>query len=157
MTLLPRIKVRLARTEDVQPVINDIGEDFFHEAEFDRFAEFDAERWRLNCEHRIGSGQTPFIVAEFEGRIVGFISYTLEQAFTKRPIAVAWMFYVKPSWRKLAIGRGLLSAALDMAKGDNACAFFASITPTTPAARSMVNLFRHKGFTPMGGAMQRAL
>jgi L-amino acid N-acyltransferase YncA len=65
-----------------------------------------------------------------------------------------WMFYVYPAWRKTPVGRALLTAAIDMARGDDCCAFLATIFP---ANKLLVNLFRKFDFVSQGGALARAL
>ena len=158
MDAQPRIRMRLATAADVGRVIREIGCDFFDESGFARFAEFDPERWEETCKRRIRAGSTPFIVAELQNSdIIGFVSYALEHSFTTRPIACLWMFYVYPAWRGTPVARALLTSAIDVARGDEACAFFATLFPTHRGGRTLFNLFRKFDFAPQGGALFRSL
>ena len=152
-----KLKFRLGRPDDVRPLLDKYGLHFFEEAGFGAFTAFDIERATTGMQRQIKSGETPFILAEVDGEVVGMISYCLSHIFTREPIAVLWMFYVMPPYRHGPIGRMLLWFAADIAKNDGACAFFATIAPTSPAARSLCNLFRRAGFEPMGGAFSRRL
>ena len=57
--------------------------------------------------------------------------------FTVAPIAVLWTIYVRPEYRHGAVGRRLIYSAIDIAKGEGACAFFAIVTPDCHAWRSI--------------------
>lgn len=153
----PRLKFRLGRPEDVRPLLDKYGAEFFHEAGFAEFSPFDIERATEVMAAQIACSDTPFILATLDDAVVGMISYTLSHVFTARPIAILWMFYVMPPHRRSAVGRMLLWFALDLARQDGACAFFATIAPTSVAGRSLCNLFRRAGFKPMGGAFSRRL
>jgi GNAT superfamily N-acetyltransferase len=138
-------------------VTEELAVEFFNESGFAAFSEFDAVR----CEEQLGLQVerqiTPHILCEVGDRIVGFISYSMEHSFTKEPIAIMWTFYITPKYRRGPYGRMLLSLAMHMAQGEGACAFFATVAPTTQAALSLCNLLRHEGFDPMGGAYMRRL
>ena len=100
---------------------------------------------------------TPFIVAEIEGEFVGWMSWTMMHVFTVAPIAVLWTIYVRPEYREGAVGRKLIFLAMDLAKKEGACAFFATVAPTSYGGQSLCHLFRSFGFDPMGGAFSKAL
>jgi L-amino acid N-acyltransferase YncA len=153
----PKLKFRLGKPEDVRPLLDKYGADFYYEAGFGEFSSFDIERATNVMAAQIQSGDTPFVLATLNDEVVGMVSYTLCHVFTVQPIAILWMFYVMPSYRRGAVGRMLLWFALDLARGDNACAFFATIAPTSIAGRSLCNLFRRAGFKSMGGAFSRRL
>jgi GNAT superfamily N-acetyltransferase len=153
----PKLTFRLGKPEDVRPLLDKYGSDFFHEAGFDEFSPFDIERATDVMAAQIQRGDTPFILATLNNEVVGMISYTLSHVFTAQPIAVLWMFYVMPPYRRSAAGRMLLWFAIDMARGDDACAFFSTVAPTSIAGRSLCNLLRRAGFKPMGGAFSRRL
>jgi GNAT superfamily N-acetyltransferase len=153
----PRLTFRLGKPEDVRALLDKYGSDFFHEAGFDEFSPFDIERATNVMAAQIKRGETPFILAMLNGEVVGMVSYTLCHVFTAQPIGILWMFYVMPPHRRSPVGRMLLWFALELARKDGASAFFATITPTSIAGRSLCNLFRRAGFKPMGGAFCRRL
>jgi GNAT superfamily N-acetyltransferase len=152
-----KLKFRLGKPDDVEPLLHKYGAHFFHEAGFDAFSAFDLPRAAKEMRRQISQGDTPFILAEIDGETVGMVSWTMSHIFTAEPIAVLWMMYVMPQYRRGPVGRLLLWFAVDLAKQEGACAFFATIAPTSPAARRLCNLFRRCGFEPMGGALSRAL
>ena len=141
----------------MRPLLEKYGASYFNECGFDAFSTFDLERAAREMARQIGSGDTPFILAEIDGEVVGMVSWTMSHVFTSRPIAYLWMIYVMPPHRRSAVGRLLVWFAMDIAKCEGACAFFATVPPTSPAARSLCNLFRKCGFAPMGGAFTRRL
>ena len=152
-----KLRLRVGQVTDVRPLLDKYGSHYFHEAGFDKFSPFDIERAAREMTKQIRLGDTPFILAELDGEIVGMVSWTVSHVFTAKPIALLWMIYVMPPHRKSAIGRLLVAFATDIAKQEGACAFFVTVPPTSPAAKTLCNLFRRCGFEPMGGAFTKAL
>jgi hypothetical protein len=154
---VPRIVFRLGKPDDVEPLLDRYGQEFFDEGGFNAFAVFDKRRAAEKMRQDVMSGATPFVLAEVDGAVAGMISYSLEHTFTTHPIAMLWMFYVMPRYRRSApmLGRMLLWLALDMARNDDACAFFAVVPPRSSIGRTLGNLFRRAGFDVMGGAFVR--
>jgi GNAT superfamily N-acetyltransferase len=152
-----KLKFRLGTVDAVLAFAEKHGSHYFHEAGFDAYSAFDLERAKREMARQINSGDTPFILAEIDGEAVGLVSWMMSHVFTERPIAYLWMIYVTPPHRRGPIGRLLLWFAADIAKVEGACAFFATVPPTSPAARALCNLFRKCGFAPMGGAFTRRL
>lgn len=153
-----RLKLRVGTADDVEPLLLKYGARFFNEAGFGQFSTFDLERATREMQWQIAHGDTPFILADLDGEVVGMISWTMSHVFTAKPIALLWMFYVMPEHRRRGpVGRLLLWFAVDIARSEGACAFFATIPPTSPGGRRLCNLFRKTGFAPMGGAFTRAL
>jgi GNAT superfamily N-acetyltransferase len=152
-----KLKFRAGAADDVEPLLNKYGAHFFHEAGFDAFSPFDLPRATIEMRKQIARGDTPFILAELDGDVVGMVSYTLSHVFTVKPIAVLWMIYVMPPYRRGPLGRLLVWFAADLAKSEGACAFFATVAPVSRAAHGLCNLLRRCGFAPMGGAFSRAL
>lgn len=133
------------------------GSAFFDEAGFGQFCDFDMVRAAQTMEIQIRTGMTPFVIAEIEGNVAGMISYSMDHVFTARPIAYLHMIYVLPPYRRTPLARKLVAMALWMAAREDACAFFATVAPTSKAARALCNLFRRAGFEPMGGSFTRKL
>ena len=152
-----RLKFRVGKPADVEPLLLKYGAHYFHEAGFDAYSAFDLPRAIREMQRQIASDATPFILAELDGEVVGMVSYTLSHVFTENPIALLWMIYVMPPHRRGPLGRLLVWFAADVAKAEGAFAFFASTPPVSPAAKSLCNLFRRCGFEPMGGAFSKRL
>ena len=101
-------------------------------------------------------GDYPHLVALKDGKIVGAMSYYLDDTFCETPVALMHMLYIKPAYRDFALGRTLVGLLVDAAKNDGAVAFHAPIAAQV-REHSLVNLFAHGGFEPIGTIMGRAL
>lgn len=152
-----RLKLRTGKADDVAVLIARHGADHFHEGGFDAFSTVDIERATREMTRLVERDDTPLIIAEHDGEPIGWISWTMMHVFTVKPIAVLWTIYVAPEHRNSAVGRHLVWGAVEIAKIDGACAFFATVAPTSPGAQALCHLFRGFGFSPMGGAFSKAL
>ena len=155
---IDRGKLKLSRWHGRRrrPLLEKYGANYFHEAGFDAFSAFDLERAAREMARQISLGDTPFILAELDGEVVGMVSWTMSHVFTARPIAHLWMIYVMPPHRQSAVGRLLVWFAADIAKSEGACAFLRHRRRRPrPRRGSLCNLFRRCGFAPMGGAFTR--
>ena len=92
-----------------------------------------------------------------EERIVGFVAYVLDHSFSVRPCQVLMELYVTPDCRQSAIGRGLLSMAIQEGKAANAGAFHAPVASGMSAQRTLFNMFDKAGFRQFGYIMRRGL
>lgn len=132
-------------------------ETFFNEAHYQdrgiRYSTSKAEAWLRGV---IVRGSCPHLAALKDGEIIGAISYSLDETFCVEPVAVLHMFYVLPAHRQTAVGRVLLGLCADAAKTDGAVAFHAPLASGVKE-RSLVNLFAHGGFAPIGTIVGRAL
>lgn len=155
---LPKVNFRLATPDDIAYCVLTFGPHFFEEAGFSMFADLDADTAIAEITRQARSGVATFVVAEVNGRTVGFIGYAIDRVFTRRPIAMMFFHYVVPPFRRGPLGRMLLAFAMDLAANvDGCCAFFSVVAPTSPAARGLCNLYRRAGFEPMGGAFMKGL
>ena len=152
-----KLKLRIGKAADVALLIAKHGEDHFHEGGFDAFSVVDTERATREMTRLVERDDTPLIIAEIDGEPIGWISWTMMHVFTRAPIAVLWTIYVAPEHRQSAVGRQLVRGAVDIAKQEGACAFFATVAPTSPGAQALCHLFRSFGFEPMGGAFSKRL
>lgn len=118
-----------------------------------RYSVSKAEAWLRRV---IVQGSCPHLVALKDDKIVGAISYALDETFCIEPVAVLHMLYIKPPYRRSAVGRVLVGLCMDAAKGDGAAAFHAPIAAEV-REKSLVNLFAHAGCEPIGTIMGRAL
>ena len=112
-----------------------------------------AEAWLRRV---IIDGSCPHLVALKNDEIIGAISYALDETFCVEPVAVMHMLYIKPPYRRSAIGKVLIALCVDAARNDKAVAFHAPIAAQVREA-SLVNLFGHVGFEPIGTIMGRSL
>ena len=112
-----------------------------------------AEAWLRRV---ILQGSCPHLVALKDNEIVGAISYAMDETFCVQPVAVMHMLYIKPAHRRSAVSKVLTALCVDAARNDGAVAFHAPIAAEVKE-RSLVNLFAHLGFEPIGTIMGRAL
>lgn len=153
---LKTVSFQLANVDHV-PELLALYEQFFAEASYKDFIEFDSDRAGDYLVRVIGSGACPHILAVIDEKIVGLVSYSLDHTFSKKPVAVMGELYVVPAHRRSALGRVLVAQACDLAKGDDACAFHAPVASGLKEARSLFNLFQKGGFQSFGYMMRRGL
>lgn len=155
---LTSVNFDLAIDEDIDE-LNGLLEKFVMETGYARRGiVYSAEKSRQWLERVIPLGVAPHILAKRDGRIIGFLSYTLDSYFCERPIAVLNTIWVAPEHRRGPVGRALLAFAIDSARSvDEAVAFHAPIASELPDVPSLRNLFRHAGFDDIGLILGRAL
>lgn len=149
------IETRLATGEDVDELAC-LYARHFADARIEN-AVYDAAKQRASLQEAIEDQIAPHIIAVKDGRIIGFISYVLNELFTKQPIAALGELYVVPEWRRSAVGRMLVATATHLAKTDGAFAFQATVTSAVPETRSLKNLFTKAGFQEVGYVVRRSL
>jgi L-amino acid N-acyltransferase YncA len=151
----------LASPSDADEIVDLFHKYFDDEAGYKkRGVVFAPERAKPRLEKAIGTGIYPHVIARtpgYHGKIVGVLSYSLDNAFCVDPIAVMDMLYVVPEHRRSALGKVLLEIAVDMAKGDGAVAFHGPIASEIVHVQSVINLFKHAGFTEIGVIMAKGL
>lgn len=153
---LEGVEYRLANTDDV-PALVALYTRFFDEAVYKDLIEFDAETAETHLRLTIQNQIKPHILAVADGAIIGFVCYVLDDSFSLKPVAVMSEFYVIPEKRKSALGRALLALAVDLAKGDGACAFHAPVASGLNETRTMRNMLAKGGFAAFGYIMRRGL
>ncbi len=82
------------------------------------------------------------IVAECEGRLVGFLSSYLKPA--DESTLFVWQVAVSPSARSLGVGRGLLEAVLDRPATANARCLETTITPSNAPSWALFRSFARR-------------
>ena len=112
-----------------------------------------AEAWLRDA---ISRGSCPHLVALKDDAIVGAISYALDETFCVKPVAIMHMLYVEPEHRRTAVSKVLVALCVDAARNDGAIAFHAPIAAEVREG-SLINLFKHVGFEPIGTIMGRSL
>lgn len=100
---------------------------------------------------RVLFSHTPHVVAieKQGGRLVGSLSYSLDETFVEKPYAYLDKFYVDRAWRLSGIGRLLLEMAMEEAKAEGAIAFRAGISSGIGYGK---NLFLKHGFRETAGS-----
>jgi L-amino acid N-acyltransferase YncA len=151
-----RVTFRCADASDVPELLLRY-EEFYEEAVYKDFLEWDRSRARETILNGIVSDDRPHLLAIVEESIVGFIAYILDHSFSVRPCLVLMEFYVVPEHRRSAIGRALLGMAIMEGKSAGAGAFHAPVASGMSEARSLFNLFDKAGFTQFGYMMRRGL
>jgi L-amino acid N-acyltransferase YncA len=152
------VSIEPARLEDVDE-LNDLFERFFRESDYPSrnivYSRQNVDEWLRRV---IEFGIVPHLVARLNGRIIGVVSYDLDNSFSEKPVAVLHTVYVVPEHRRSAIGRMLVGLASDSAKEvDNACAFHAPVASGMEETGALQNLFVKAGFQPIGFIMGRGL
>ena len=155
--VIDNLTLRVGKAVDVEPLLTQYGADHFYEGGFGQFTSFDLDRAIREMTRQVERDDTPFILAEIGDEFAGWMSWTMMHVFTGAPIAVLWTIYVRPEYRHGAVGRRLIWSAMDIARKEGACAFFATVAPTSYGGQALCHLFREFKFEPMGGAFSKAL
>jgi L-amino acid N-acyltransferase YncA len=154
---LAEIDFRLAVQEDA-PALALLMEQFFNEAGYkDRGIVYSVERAEAWLAGVITRGAVPHIIAIKHRKIVGAISYSLDDTFCAEPVAILNTIYVVPGERRSALGRLLVTLASDLAKQDGACAFHAILASGMIEQKTLTNLFAREDFDRIGVVMGRRL
>ena len=142
---LKLVEFRAARPADIDGLV-ELFRLFFADSDLPNYGlSFDPVRMRAWTSHAICGGRYPHIIAtDNETRkIIGSIAYHVSQDYTDRPVAEMDKFYVLLEWRRSAIGRTLLTLAIDAAQSDGAAVFRVFVNSGIPGS---VNIFRKFGF-----------
>jgi len=132
--------------EDVDSVVA-LGDRFFRESEFKKFSKYSPEHFRHVLNASFHTPAMHGFVFEDDDKIKGFLFYQLDISYTEDPIALMWLFYVVPKYRKSPVGRELLSIAENHAKACGATAFYAgSMSGIDRVKNSLKNLYTKAGF-----------
>ena len=154
---LPAIELRLATVDDVDELV-DLFAAFFTESQYQPHMKFDRAICAKYLRLAIGSGFSPHIVAVDDGKIVGQISYHIDDSFTDK-LAVLDEVYALPQYRGTPLGRALVHAAMDLARGDLGPGGCMHI-PLTSGHKSMptlINLFKKFGAEEIGTILRKVL
>jgi hypothetical protein len=96
--------------------------------------------------------------SSFKGaKLVGSISYSLDETFCVEPVAVLNTVYVVPEERRSALGRVLVALVSNLARQDGACAFHAILASGMIEQKTLANLFAREGFDDIGVVMGKRL
>jgi L-amino acid N-acyltransferase YncA len=151
-----RVVFRFAGASDVPELLLRY-EQFYEEAVYKDFLEWDRARARDTILNGIISDNRPHILAMVEDQIAGFLAYILDHSFSVKPCLVMMECYVTPEFRRSAIGRALVAMMVQEGEAAGAGAVHAPIASGMEAARSFFNLFDKAGFKQFGFIMRRGL
>lgn len=153
----PGLEVRLAKKEDI-PALVAFGRAFFAESQYGLFGvEFSERVAEAYLTEAVSETFVPHLVATIDGLPVGGVSFSYDNSFSERPIAVLQNIYVEKKFRRSAIGRILIMMAADLAKSEGACAFFAPVNSGTGNTHSLGNMLLKGGFDMTGYITTRRL
>ncbi len=129
------------------PALVALGQRFFDESEFPSFSTFSPENFERLLRATVGHPQFRTLIFAPEGTPEGFLSFQLETAYTVEPLALGFLFYVSPAYRKSPAGRILQGMALAQAEDCGAVAFYGGVMSGIESAeKTMPNLYRKLGF-----------
>ena len=132
--------------EHVDEIV-ELGADFFAESEFSDFAEYSEENFRSMLYEAANSLAMEGLLFTDAGRIRGMIFFQLDMGYTVKPIALMWLFYVAPEYRKSPVGRVLLALAEGLAKLRGATAFYGGSMAGIPEVKNTIrNLYNKAGY-----------
>jgi len=101
-----------------------------------------------NCEHLVRDPGSYFLVADMNGRPVGFISFTIRQTVVHRsPSALIDELVVGREHRGEGVGRQLVLAAIERCRALGCCEVEVSTEETNAKARK---LYKRCGFQERG-------
>lgn len=145
---LPEV-FRLLEEDDLLRMV-DLAEEFFNESELREFATFSPERIHETFRGTLTNPNFKAIVFAPEGRVEGFIAFMLEASYTYEPLALGYLFYVSPPYRKSPVGRDLQELAIVYAKACGAVAFYNGVMAGIDnVSKTLPNLYMKLGFEPL--------
>jgi L-amino acid N-acyltransferase YncA len=149
--------IRLGEVGDIPQVLPLIRE-FYAASQFSSFgielSEPNAEKFLTMV---LEQNMAPYIFAFSGEKLIGWITYYYDGSFFKNPIAVLNTIFVTDKYKRSAVGRILLDAAMQMAREDQAIAFFAPVNSGTKNIRGLENALKKAGFVNSGYIMSRPL
>lgn len=142
---------RGATPDDIDEIVG-AGERFFAESEFKDFSEYSPENFRRTLGDMLNSEASRIFVFLPDGRhIEGFVAFQFSFAYTREPIALLFLLYVAPEFRRSPAGRLLMQLAMADAKAQGAVAFYAgAMARMGPSDKTLANMYRKLGFEDLG-------
>jgi GNAT superfamily N-acetyltransferase len=143
---LPVETFRFLTEDDIAGLV-DLGCEFFLESEFPGFSTFAPGRFEGVLRRSLDNPYFPTFVFVPEGRPEGFLTVQLDNPYTVELLALGFLFYVTPPYRKSPAGRILQSLALAYAKDCGAVAYYGGVmSGVETVQKTMPNLYRKLGF-----------
>lgn len=132
------------------PRLEELARDFFHESELAGFATFSPDNLAATLRNMHDNPDLVMLVFAPDDLIQGFIAFQLESSYTVEPLALGYLFYVTPAFRRSPAGRVLQEIAVSYAKMRGACAFYNGVMAGIDGvAKSLPNLYQKLGFEPL--------
>ena len=152
----PTIDLRLATVDDVDQLVL-LFATFFRESHYRPHLQFDPSVCAKYLRTAIGSGFAPHIIAVHDDKIVGVISYHIDESFSAKPLIVMDEVYALDEYRGTGIGRALVGACLDLAKNDGGVCIHIPLTSGHESMPTLINLFKKFGAEQIGVVMRKVL
>jgi GNAT superfamily N-acetyltransferase len=112
---------------------------------------------RRHMELAIRTGFCPYIVAVHDGRVVGTISYSMDDSFSDSKCAVMGDLFAYREYRYTPVGRTLVTALFDLAKHHGAKAVHIPIAGGHEAVPTLKNMLKKFGAEEIGVIMRKVL
>jgi ribosomal protein S18 acetylase RimI-like enzyme len=149
------VRIRPGTIEDYARAREVIAETFaFHQQAVPEFfrATDSPPPTRAAIEELLRDGQGAWLLAEHDGRIVGFVTIQLRPAahepfFTPEARAVVDSLGILPAWRRRGIGRQLMEAAEEWARQRGARRLMLSVWEFNDNALRLYNSLGYTAFT----------
>lgn len=156
-TLPPLCEFDLATARDVVPLTY-LFKEFFAESDYaQKGITYSPNKAAVWLKRVIETGAFPHVIARVGEKIVGVISWSMDDSFCEEPVAVLHTIYVKPEHRRSPIGRMLVSFMIDIATHEGAAAISAPISSGMKETKSLQNMLGKCGFTHAGAIMTKGL
>lgn len=141
---------RFATEEDI-PRLLELAEAFFNESEMNEFATFSPANIARTVGNFVKHPDAAFICFLPDGETIeGFSAFMMEASYTEELVALGWLFYVSPEYRKTPAGRSLLALSVDYAEQSGCCAFYNGVMAGIDSVgKTMPNMYMKQGFEPL--------
>lgn len=147
----------MAEVDDVAALV-ELGREQYETSRYaDLGIEFSANQTEKFLTLALENMFFPHLVATVDGKVVGGISFCYDHSFSKKPIAVLQNIFVTKKYRRTLVGRMLMMMAANIAKDEQACAFFAPVNNGGDHINSLGNLLSKADFKMTGYIMSKEL
>lgn len=149
------MKIRLANLKDL-PTLLAFGELMLGEAQ-NLPSAFNRMTGELHIKHCINSDDACAYVAESHGDVVGvFLGGLAQEWFSGEAIAFDYALFVLPEYRNSNIGKELVTAFLDWAKGCEVDRILVGTTTGVQTSKT-VHMYESLGFKNLGQLLGRGV
>jgi GNAT superfamily N-acetyltransferase len=153
----PAIEVRLATLDDVEQLVMLAMTLLRESPTYNALFPYDPAATRKHMQLAIRTQCMPYIVAVHDGRIVGTISYTMDDSFSDSKCAVMGDLFAYREYRFTPVGRTLVTALFDLVKHRGAVAIHMPIAGGHEAMPTLKNMLKKFGAEDIGVIMRKVL